>query len=399
MGGGTGIEWTDATWNPIRGCRRTAPAGSKQSGCGDPSGGGCYAERQAARFCGPGQPYEGLITLTANGPRWSGKTRFVAEHLADPLRWRKPRRIFVDSMSDLFYEGFTNEQIAAVFGVMAACPQHTFQVLTKRAKRMREWFEWADPQGRRLLDRVTNGGLPPPPRQLIEDAALGALNGIVEAIPARGLDNAWPLRNVWLGASVENQSAAFERIPELQRTPAAVRFLSIEPMLGPVELDPPLCDYFDRHGDAGYCVADDGGTPWCTECDSERSYGHWLHLDGGIDWVIAGCESGPGARPDDVVRYRALRDQCAEAGVPFFLKQAVEDAMERCEDCGEEVTCYVHGPGDGSWSCGCTAEGPEFGGAPAIGAGEGSHRKRGGIIGAPYLDGVQHLAFPEVAGG
>src|SRR5690606_37050363 len=116
-----------------------APKGSKQSGCGDPTGGGCYAERQAARFCGPGQPYEGLITLTANGPRWSGKTRFVSEHLMDPFRWRKPRRIFTDSMSDLFY--FEEHEIDAVVAVMMICSLHEsrgghiFQTLTKRPDR------------------------------------------------------------------------------------------------------------------------------------------------------------------------------------------------------------------------------------------------------------------------
>ena len=195
------IEWTDATWNPIRGCSRVS------EGCRH-----CYAERVAARFSGPGQPYEGLVrisnTLDGRKPTgWNGTVRMVAEHLADPLRWKKPRRIFVNSMSDLFHERLTNEQIAAVFGVMAAAGSHTFQVLTKRAARMREWFAWAGDHGAsgarsacRASAALYLGALPEPP----------------------GADT-WPLPNVWLGVSAENQAAADERIPDLLATPAAVR--------------------------------------------------------------------------------------------------------------------------------------------------------------------------------
>ena len=139
----TKIEWTHrpgttgVTWNPTRGCRRVSP------GCGTGTAGGCYAERQAARFSGPGQPYEGLVEIGKHGPRWTGRGRVVADKLAEPLRWRKPRTVFVDSMSDLFFEGFAFEQIAAVFGVMAATPQHAYLVLTKRPERARAFFEWA----------------------------------------------------------------------------------------------------------------------------------------------------------------------------------------------------------------------------------------------------------------
>jgi protein gp37 len=347
MGDKTGIEWTDATWNPIRGCRRTAPKGSKQSGCGDPTGGGCYAERTAARFCGPGQPYEGLITLTAHGPRWSGKTRFVAEHLADPLRWRKPRRIFVDSMSDLFYEGFSDDDIERVFAIMALAPRHTFQVLTKRPQRMREWMSKENRRGSvigrawEMLGRASSGV----PRLYRHDG-IG--------------DRAWPLPNVCLGVSVENQAAADERIPPLLETAAAVRFISAEPLLGQVDL---TClndgSWYDAEGAQCY--------------DATRGLAYYRDgehgLGGGprIDWVIAGCESGPGARPIGADAFRSLRDQCAAAGVAFFLKQATE-----------EVTW------DGNNEHECT-----------LLAGPGSHRKPGGVIGAPYLDGVQHLACPR----
>ena len=135
MGDKTGISWTDATWSPTRGCRRIS------AGCEN-----CYAERQAMRMSGTGGAYEGLVKLTSGGPRWTGDGRLVPSMLDQPLRWTKPRRIFVDSMSDLFYEAFSFEDIAAVFGVMAACPQHVFQVLTKRPERARAWFEWVATQ-------------------------------------------------------------------------------------------------------------------------------------------------------------------------------------------------------------------------------------------------------------
>jgi protein gp37 len=340
MGDKTGIEWTDATWNPTRGCRRTAPAESKQSGCGDPTGGGCYAERTAARFCGPGQPYEGLITLTAKGPRWSGKARFVAEHLADPLRWRKPRRIFVDSMSDLFYEGFSDDDIERVFAITALAPRHTFQVLTKRPHRMREWMSKENRRGSvigrawEMLGRASSGV----PR-LYRHEGIG--------------DRAWPLPNVCLGVSVENQAAADERIPPLLETAAAVRFISAEPLLEDVNLrrvrpTPVPIDALT------------GGWGVPSNDDAHHRQEPRLH------WVIAGCESGPGARPIGADAFRSLRDQCEAAGVAFFLKQAAQESPTS----------------------------PSYPRGAAITAGPGSHRKPGGVIGAPYLDGVQHLAFP-----
>ena len=382
MGDGTSISWTDATWNPIRGCRRTAPAGSKQSGCGDPTGGGCYAERQAARFCGEGQAYEGLITLTANGPRWSGKVKFVAEHLADPLRWRKPRRIFVDSMSDLFYEGFTNEQIAAVFGVMAAAPQHTFQVLTKRADRMRDWFAWfataGDSPGEVLagsLEQLAKLDDATDPRFVDEEWLVGLINvvnGVLEwrntPRPSAGSGvPRWPLPNVWPGVSVENQAAANERIPLLLDTPAAIRFLSCEPLLEPVSL---------TH------LRGAGNGTWRDALSGRLHTGPAVLVDEvRVDWVIVGCESGPGARPADVAWFRSLRDQCAAAGVPFFLKQAVCSIDE----------CTKHNPiEDASDFC------PVCNGQRGVWAEHGSKVKRGGVIELPHLDGVRHAAFPEV---
>lgn len=356
MGNKTGISWTDATWNCVRGCSRTCAAGTNQSGCGDGTGGGCYAEAQAGRIVrmGRGKPtkYDGLVRETANGWRWTGAVRLVAEHLADPLRWRRPRRIFVNSMSDLFHEELINEQIAAVFGVMAVAWRHTHQVLTKRARRAREWFAWS----------AEHGGLDVCLRE-----ALCHLPDFEPQIHAARL-KPWPLPNVWIGTSVENQAAADERIPELLATPAAVRFLSCEPLLGPVVLDDGRMlgsgNWLRalRRGDIGI-----GGDE--IAIDRPR-----------IDWTIAGCESGPGARPCSVAWLRSLRDQCAAAGVPFWLKQAPE--MPRSPTVP---------PG--------ASRGPLFtldaADLIAISAGPGSKRKAGGVIGLPYLDGVQHAAFPK----
>lgn len=348
MSDDTGIEWTDATWNPTRGCRRTSPAGSKQSGCGDASGGGCYAERTAARFCGPGQPYEGLITLTANGPRWSGATKFVESHLYDPLRWQKPRRIFVDSMSDLFHDGFTDDQRDQVLAVMLLSPRHTFQCLTKRAAAMRRYLSGAGLYARvlRAADAIRDRF----PRMQLSQIGIGN--------PATS-----PARWIWWGVSVENQAAADERIPELLATPAAVRWISAEPLIGAVDFGLPRTWLV---GATARKILRDTGARGAVTAH--------LQPPPSLDWIVAGCESGPGARPCDVAWLRSLRDQCAAAGVPYFLKQATVGRDPAFVD-GLQVMSY------------------------AIDEGDGSHRKAGGVIGLPYLDGVQHAAFPEVPRG
>lgn len=295
----TSIEWTDRSWNAVRGCLRVS------AGCGDSTGGGCYAERMAHRFSGPGLAYDGLTRMTAFGPRWTGEARFIPEKLSEPLSWRKPQRVFVNSMSDLFHKDITNEQIAAIFGVMAAAPQHTFQVLTKRPERMLEWFKW------------------------IATAARGRADGTCIAAAERIIGRAispsipgWPLRNVHLGISVEDQAAADKRIPLLLQVPAAVRWLSCEPLLGPLDLDPLICQHC---GGREVALADDN-TPCCPECDgSEMCVGMWLDpLNDGIAWVVVGSEDGPKSRSMDEAWVRAIRDKCQERGVPFFYKQRLE---------------------------------------------------------------------------
>lgn len=290
----TSIEWTDATWNPIRGCSRVS------EGCRH-----CYAEREANRHKGPGAPYEGLVHLVNGHPTWTGQVRFVENHLLDPLKWRgKPLfdlvsekrvgydrlRIFVNSMSDLFHENVPDEWIDRIFAVMALCPQHTFQILTKRPKRMLEYLRAGDAHPR------------------VAAYALGVCD--VHYKPPRDLSllkpGQWPLPNVWLGVSVENQAAADERIPLLLQTPAAVRFLSCEPLLGPVSLEElPSASGIGRHLDALNNAGVDPGAL----------------ISSKIDWVIAGGESGPDTRAMQPDWVRSLRDQCLPAGTAFFFKQ------------------------------------------------------------------------------
>jgi protein gp37 len=255
--GDTKIEWATKTWNPLRGCSKVS------EGCRN-----CYAIRVAHRFGGPGQPYEGLTQTGPGGPNWTGKVTLVPDALELPLNWRKPQRVFVNSMSDLFHPEVPDDFIHQVWETMAAAAQHTFQILTKRPERMRDW--------------VRKHG-----------------NVVGTERPA--------LTNVWLGVSVEDQKAADERIPLLLQTPAAVRFLSCEPLLGPVNLK--IEDGFLDHDVlAGRYTGPNGETD--IHMPTER-----------IDWIIVGGESGPKARSADPDWFRSLHDQCQAAGVAFFFKQ------------------------------------------------------------------------------
>jgi protein gp37 len=276
----TSIEWTDKTWNPTRGCKRVSP------GCKN-----CYAERMAMRFSGPGMPYEGLVHMTSQGPKWTGIVREVPSMLDAPLHWKKPQRIFVDSMSDLFEEQVSDEFIDKVFAVMALCSRHTFQALTKRADRMQRYMSAPG-----LRVRIQN---------VVDDMEAWD-GGFIPRDQSAPVIKQWPLPNVWLGVSVEDQERADERIPMLLETPAAVRFISAEPLLGPVDLrfhiySEPTGN-FRTHG-------------------AKRQFESARPADGGLHWVIAGGESGPGARPAHPDWHRGLRDQCAAAGLPFLFKQ------------------------------------------------------------------------------
>jgi hypothetical protein len=238
-------------------------------------------------------------------------------------------------------------------------------VLTKRARRMREWFRWASGMTgvNTSTGAVTRMACDPLTSCVISADRLGAKIRPAQMQHAP----AWPLPNVWLGVSVENQAAADERIPELLATPAAVRWISAEPLIGPVDLGLPRT----------WMV---GATARKILRDNHARGAVPAHLRPpvSLDWIVAGCESGPGARSCDFAWLRSLRDQCAEAGVPYFLKQAVQ------------------APGPGGVNSGPPGI-DRF--ADVIADGPGSHRKAGGVIGLPYLDGVQHAAFPEVPRG
>jgi protein gp37 len=241
MSSTTTIEWTEATWNPVTGCRKVS------EGCDN-----CYAETFAERWRGiPGHPFEQGFDV-----------RLWPDRLTLPLRWRKARVVFVNSMSDLWIDEVDHLYAARVFAVMALAGRHTFQLLTKRPGRM---ASVVSSQGfRRAVDDEVS--------RLVADGAVEPIGSM-----------RWPLPNVWLGVSVETQRWAEIRLPKLVETPAAVRFASCEPLLGPLDLS--------------------------------------VWLGQGLDWVIVGGESGPRFRPMDRDWVRSLRDQCQAAGVAFFFKQ------------------------------------------------------------------------------
>lgn len=290
------IQWTEATWNPVAGCTRVS------AGCDN-----CYAVQMSHRLELMGQAkYAGPTVLNNRGDRhFNGTVRCDEDALTIPLKWRKPRRVFVNSMSDLFHKDVPFEFVDKVFAVMALCPQHTFQVLTKRPERMAEYlnedrradnaFGWHFSAAQRRVKTVSD-----------DIAESRRRSGIDES----NWNNAWPLFNVWIGTSVEDQAAADARIPHLLRCPAAVRFLSCEPLLGPVDLRPWLpC----HRGDPALCFPS-GQREACCECS--------LGKPGAISWVIVGGESGAGARPCAVEWSRSIVEQCGAAGVAEPAKGA-----------------------------------------------------------------------------
>jgi protein gp37 len=303
MGEKTTIEWTDATWNPILGCSRVS------EGCRH-----CYAETIAGRFgAGKETVYSGLTQIVNGRHVWTGQIK-ETKQLLQPLSWRKPKRVFVNSMSDLFHENVTDEQRDRIFAVMALCPQHTFQVLTKRPARMKDYC--GDDAFMARLARATDE---------VAKSLGGRATIIIHQIDDgfRGIT----LPNVWLGVSVENQAAADERILLLLQTPAAVRFISAEPLLGPIRLDEMEC----RDEDCRYLLNALKGTAEVLDSDSMDIIADDPE-NPKLDWVICGGESGPGARPMYPDWPRSLRDQCAAAGVAFFFKQNGEWRQREASD-------------------------------------------------------------------
>lgn len=288
---GTSIEWTERTWNPIVGCSLESP-GCKR----------CYAMKMAGRLEAMGVPYyQGTTQKTKRGFVWTGKIGLNEAAMLEPLKRRKPTTYFVNSMSDLFHPDVPEAVIDRVFAVMAMCPQHTFQVLTKRARRMQEYLAMGGTVRRIMMEvgKLMRETAPDPDRfhkafhdhhrKFARMTAWTHVGGVASDQFLRNEPNRshpswvqWPLPNVWAGVSIEDNARMHERAYLLACTPAAVRFWSAEPLLGPI-----------------------GNVPK-----------NWWP-----DWVIVGGESGAGARPTHPNWVRWLRDQCADNSVPFFFKQ------------------------------------------------------------------------------
>ncbi|WP_306358969.1 MULTISPECIES: DUF5131 family protein [unclassified Nocardia] len=280
----TGIEWTEATWNPVTGCDRVSP------GCDH-----CYALSMAARLKAMGS---GKYQRDGD-PRTSGPGFGVTVHpaaLEIPLRWRSPRLVFVNSMSDLFHADVPEDAVARVFAVMLAASRHTFQVLTKRPGRLRNLMRRTDFAQQVFELAVRDYGMP----------------------SERAASSWWPLPNVWLGVSAEDQRWAEIRIPTLVDTPAACRFVSCEPLLGEVDLGRFLFPNPCPHGCG--CRWPEHPEQFECACDGPCTAPEWRPVPA-LGWVIVGGESGPAARPMHPHWALNLLEQCTAAGVPFFFKQ------------------------------------------------------------------------------
>ncbi len=330
-----GITWTERTWNPIRGCRRISDECTR-----------CYAEIQAARWCGKGQPYHGLAVNTPSGPRWTGAIRMVEDHLLDPLRWQKPQLVFVNSMSDLFFEDLATHDIDKILAVMFLAKRHTFQVLTKRYERMADYLTEPGLAGR--IGQVASG--------LLFDMETGRNGhpklGKVEKFGGQWLNRdrkdggadtvitvpmVWPLPNVWWGFSAGRQKTFDQAMPHVvrMRRHAAVTWWSAEPLLEAIDCSPA------RHLVGG--LAQGRGT--------NVNLDDWLQA---LDWVVVGGESQDGCRPLDPDWARAIKARCdgrTDMGrpwaLPFHMKQLGGDPNPRkkLEDLPPDlrVRDYPHG--------------------------------------------------------
>jgi protein gp37 len=353
----THIQWTDATWNPVTGCTIVS------KGCTN-----CYAMQLAGTRL-KDHPTRAGLTHQVNGNHvWTGEVRFNEKQFAELLTWRKPKRIFVCGHGDLFHPAVPDAWIDRIFAAMALSPQHQYQVLTKRPERMRDYL--TKPVGGNPMTTKRSHVVW---QTMYGEAKILQQGHILDTWYGGPSKDQWPLRNVWLGVSIEDQATADERVPPLLDTPAAIRFVSAEPLLGPIDLTavaaPPdpeapddhytmnvLCagDYYHIRYESGINDAVDG--PW-----HER-----------IDWVIVGGESGLNARPMHPDWVWALHAQCAAEEFPpaFFFKQWGEWAS----------VSEIGGPGRHySFPDGATV------------------RRVGKKAAGDLLDGIQHHDWPEVA--
>lgn len=346
------IEWTDATWNPITGCSIVSP------GCTN-----CYAMRLAGTRLRHIDSRKGLTRDTKAGPVWTGEVRLNRQWLNQPIEWKKPRRIFVCAHGDLFAENVPDEWIISVVAVSCAgylLRGHTLQVLTKRSARMRALLN-----SEQFWDAVNEQV-----RDLVQDTYDPL------TIDDFGPDN--PCPGIWLGVSAEDQMRADERVPDLLATPAAVRFVSAEPLLGPIDFR------FLQPGDPPVEIDALNGTHGVLRPHGGRS--------ARLDWIIAGGESGQNARPMHPAWARSIRDQCADAGVPFFFKQWGAWAPRFASDVsfitGSSAAPAVAWP-DGTITA--TGRAEDHGGNGSL------IDKVGKKAAGRLLDGVEHSEFPKVA--
>lgn len=390
MAATTPIEWTEATWNPIVGCSLATP------GCTN-----CYAMRMAARLDRMGQAhYAGLTQPSKAGAIWTSKLALAPESiLLAPLRRRKPTTYFVNSMGDLFHEDAPDEWIDRVFAVMALCPQHTFQVLTKRSGRMRAWFSQERPRGT--------------PAEILAELYVShpEIAGSWPLDAARAVDvgkRGWPLPNVWLGVSAEDQPRADVRVPDLLATPAAVRFVSAEPLLGPIDFrllrfksGDDLPDEMRVNSEHGSINALSGISTWPASHyqtpviarQSRIVEGELWQSEGEsrrIEWIIVGGESGPSARPMHPDWARSIRDQCKAAGVPFFFKQWGEWLDE------QEATARHRAPGPEMFDRFGAPKGNRWHPYEAADRNGGAMIRVGKARAGRFLDGRTHDDMPEV---
>jgi len=381
----TNIEWTDETWNPLAGCSPISP------GCTN-----CYAATMARRLDGMAQSdlrrgkdpggkrnYMGTAERRGKVDVFNGVINFDEVALLKPTKWKKPRLIFVNSMSDFFHDAVTVEMIAAMLGIMYEAQWHTFQVLTKRAERMQSVLNWPG-----LLDAVACVTW----KRLAARAPDKAEILTVRDIRA-DLDMNWPLPNVWWGVSVEDQKRADQRIAPLLLTPAAVRFLSYEPALGPLDLCRVLWP-----GKARVDVLRGGF--WEDREVFTKGYVNSSDFPATIDWVVAGGESGDRARPAHPDWFRKVRDDCSASGVAFLFKQWGEFSYHDCVAHGEKEVVFEPGlPMDLRhmliWD-GQSFEKPRAGETVQSAFRAGNHlairvgKKEAGRL----LDGVEHNEFP-----
>jgi len=271
----TKIEWADRSWNPVRGCSRVS------DGCVH-----CYAERFAMRMSGPGQAYEGLVEQGPYGPRWTGTIKLVPAKLTEPLHWRKPARIFVNSMSDLYHDDVPYSFIDKIKAVEAMCPQHIFIELTKRPGRLQQYAEITEPES--IWETAD---------KMACDLNLSQNHTNKAYLRAGRAEAPWPLPNVWNLISAESQATLDRRVPVLLDSVATVRGMSYEPGLGAVDFDRGGFSFLQTH-------VSPAGRQW------EK-----------LDWIIVGGESGPGARDFDIKWARKVVDQCRAAGVACYVKQ------------------------------------------------------------------------------